>query len=301
MSGEHSDESLIKTPKQLVTVVVLGFLVPVLLAALGAYLVVTGSKRAEKGDASLDPAAVAARIKPVAEVAIGEASGGAGKAARSGEEVVQQYCAACHATGAAGAPKIGDKGAWSKHLGGGLEHMLHTAIAGKGSMPARGGASDLSDYELARAIVYMANKSGGSSANPPRPRGRHQPPHRQEMPSAAASRWCRRHACAVTIRARAARPGSRQDGMGAAHFAGRRSGDPLGHTRARRHARPRRPGRSDRQGSHERDPVHVRPRRDRAGTEGGTSFREERGDEIAARGLAANGAPGAPFCFPTSA
>ena len=171
MSGEHSDESLIKTPKQLVTVVVLGFLVPVLLAALGAYLVVTGSKKAEKGDASLDPAAVAARIKPVAEVAIGEASGGAGKAARSGEEVVQQYCAACHATGAAGAPKIGDKGAWSKHLGGGLEHMLHTAIAGKGSMPARGGASDLSDYELARAIVYMANKSGGKLSEPTAPTG----------------------------------------------------------------------------------------------------------------------------------
>ena len=171
MSGENSDESLIKTPKQLVVLVVLGFVVPVLVAALGAYLVVTSSKKAAKGDASLDPAAVAARIKPVAEVVIAGADGGGAKAAQTGEQVVQKYCAACHTTGAAGAPKIGDKGAWAKHLGSGLEQMLHIAIAGKGSMPPRGGAADASDYELARAIVYMANQSGGKLKEPAAPKG----------------------------------------------------------------------------------------------------------------------------------
>lgn len=169
MSGEKSDASLIKTPKQLITVVVLGFVVPVLVAALLAYLVVTGSKKIDPDSASLDANAVAARIKPVASVAIAES--GAAKAARTGEQVVQQYCGACHATGAAGAPKIGDKGAWAKHLGGGLNNLLKIAIAGKGAMPARGGAADLSDYELARAIVHMANLSGGKLKDPAAPKG----------------------------------------------------------------------------------------------------------------------------------
>jgi hypothetical protein len=48
--------------------------------------------------------------------------------------------------------------------------MLATAIKGKGAMPPRGGAADLSDYELTRAIVYMANQSGGSLKEPPAPK-----------------------------------------------------------------------------------------------------------------------------------
>ena len=166
MSGEKSDQSLIKTPKQLI-VVVLGFVVPVLLAALVAYLVVTGSKKMDPS--SLDAKAVAARIKPVADVAVAESGGGAAKAAQTGEQVVQQFCAACHTTGAAGAPKIGDRGAWAKGIGSGLDQMLKIAITGKGAMPARGGAADVSDDELARAIVHMANQSGGKLKEPAAP------------------------------------------------------------------------------------------------------------------------------------
>lgn len=168
MSGEKSDQSLIKTPKQLIVVVVLGFVVPVLLAALGAYLVVTGSKTIGNNQSSLEASAVAARIKPVANVVVAE-SGGAAKAAQTGEQIVQQYCAACHATGAAGAPKIGDRGAWAKRIGPGLDQMLKTALTGKGAMPARGGAADISDFELARAIVHMANQSGGKLKEPAAP------------------------------------------------------------------------------------------------------------------------------------
>ena len=171
MSGEKSDQSLIKTPKQLAMVVVLGFVVPVLLVALVAYLVMTGSKMAGDNQSALETSAVAARIKPVADVAIAESGGGAAKAAQSGEQVVQQYCAACHATGAAGAPKIGDKVAWAKLIGSGLDQMLKIAIAGKGAMPPRGAATDLSDEELAGAIVYMANQSGGKLKAPAAPRG----------------------------------------------------------------------------------------------------------------------------------
>ena len=171
MSGEHTGESFIKTPKQLVMVVLLGFLVPVLAVSMLAYLVVGSSERAGKDRTSLEPNAVAARIKPVAEVVIAGAEAGNAKAARSGEQIVQQYCAACHTTGAAGAPKIGDKAAWAKHLGVGLDHLLKIAISGKGSMPPRGGAADLPDYELARAIVHMANQSGGKLKEPAAPRG----------------------------------------------------------------------------------------------------------------------------------
>jgi cytochrome c5 len=170
MSGEHTDQSLIKTPRQLVTVVVIGFVVPVLVAALIAYLVVTGSKKVDKDQGSLDAGVVSARIKPVAEVTIAGAPSGAAKAAMTGEQVVQQSCAACHMTGAAGAPKIGDKAAWAKRVHQGLDQLLKSAIAGKGGMPPKGGASDLSDLELARAIVHMANLSGGSLKEPAGPR-----------------------------------------------------------------------------------------------------------------------------------
>lgn len=170
MNGEKSDQSLIKTPKQLI-VVVLGFAVPVLIIALVAYLVVTGSRTTGDQQSALEAGAVAARIKPVAEVAFAEPGGGAAKAAQSGEQVVQQYCAACHATGAAGAPKIGDKGAWAKRLGEGLDQMLKTTITGKGAMPPRGGAADVSDAELSSAIVHMANRSGGKLKEPAVPKG----------------------------------------------------------------------------------------------------------------------------------
>lgn len=169
MSGEKSDQPLIKTPKQLIVVVVLGFAVPVLLAALGAYLVVTGSKTIGNNQSSLEASAVAARIKPVADVAIAESGGDAAKTPQTGDQVVQQYCAACHMTGAAGAPKIGDRGAWAKRIGLGLDQLLKIAITGKGAMPPRGGASDISDYELARAIVHMANQSGGKLKEPAAP------------------------------------------------------------------------------------------------------------------------------------
>jgi cytochrome c5 len=171
MNGEDSDEKLIKPPKPVTTLLAVGFVVPALVAALIAVLVMTEGRKLDKGMSSLDANAVAARIKPVADVAFAESGGGAAKAARTGEQVVQQYCAACHATGAAGAPKIGDKAAWAKHVGAGLDHLLKLAITGKGAMPARGGAADLSDDDLARAIVHMANQSGGKFKEPGAPKG----------------------------------------------------------------------------------------------------------------------------------
>jgi cytochrome c5 len=104
-----------------------------------------------------------ARILPVAKVEIAEAGAAAGN--RTGEQLVQSACFACHGSGAAGAPKIGDKSAWGPRIGKGLQGLLKSAIAGKNAMPPRGG-SDATDAELARAIAFMANQSGASFKAP---------------------------------------------------------------------------------------------------------------------------------------
>lgn len=85
---------------------------------------------------------------------------------KKGDAVYKAVCAACHATGAAGAPKLGDKTAWGKRVEGGLPALIKSAIKGKKAMPAKGGHPDLSDLEVARAVVYMANAGGGKFKEP---------------------------------------------------------------------------------------------------------------------------------------
>ncbi|HXC39674.1 MAG TPA: c-type cytochrome [Burkholderiales bacterium] len=163
---DHSHESMIKTPQQLLTVTVLAFVVPVVFLILMAQFVIN-SYKSESG-AQVSAETVAARIKPVAEVNVASGDAGAG-GARSGEDIVKNVCSACHGTGAAGAPKIGDKSAWGPRIAHGLKELVATATKGKGAMPPKGGASDLSDFELTRAIIFMANQSGGSFKEPAQP------------------------------------------------------------------------------------------------------------------------------------
>nr|WP_231969337.1 c-type cytochrome [Polynucleobacter necessarius] len=79
--------------------------------------------------------------------------------------------ASCHASGAAGAPKFGDAGAWSSRLDKGYDGLLTSVLKGKGAMPACGGASptDVSEYELGRAVVCLANSAGGKLPEPKAP------------------------------------------------------------------------------------------------------------------------------------
>ena len=163
MSEQESPSSFIKTPQQLITVVLLAFVVPIFGIVMLVNLVVN-KPHADLG--AMTPEAVAARIQPVGKVEFGEAGGAAGGAARSADEIVNTVCAACHLTGAAGAPKIGDKASWGSRLKGGMSGMLANAVKGIKAMPPRGGAADLSDTELARAIVLMVNQSGGSLKEP---------------------------------------------------------------------------------------------------------------------------------------
>jgi len=85
---------------------------------------------------------------------------------RTGKEVVAAVCGTCHQTGAKGAPRIGDRKAWSKLASRGLSSLTDSALKGVRKMPAHGGAPDLSDIEIERAIVYMVNQSGGNWAEP---------------------------------------------------------------------------------------------------------------------------------------
>jgi cytochrome c5 len=85
---------------------------------------------------------------------------------RSGKEVVDAVCVACHGTGANGAPKIGDKKAWAKRASQGLTGLTEHAIKGIRQMPPHGGSPNLTDLEIARAITYMVNQSGGRWIEP---------------------------------------------------------------------------------------------------------------------------------------
>jgi cytochrome c5 len=88
---------------------------------------------------------------------------------RSGKEVVDTVCAACHATGVDGAPTIGDSEAWSNRASQGLSSLTAHALEGIRKMPAHGGRTDISDLEIARAVAHMVNRSGGDWIEPTSP------------------------------------------------------------------------------------------------------------------------------------
>ena len=158
----------IKTPGQLVAAVIAGFAVPIIIIVLLAYYV-DNSTRTGAGTDSLSEAEVTARIKPIAQVEIRDAN--APRVYKTGEEVYKAVCSACHASGAAGAPKFTNTADWAPRISQGFDTLLHTALAGKGAMPPRGGTSpdDYSDFEIARAVAYMANNSGASFPEPAQP------------------------------------------------------------------------------------------------------------------------------------
>lgn len=158
----------IKTPGQLIAAIIASFAVPiVIIVLLVAY--VDNSTRTGAGTDSLSEAEVTARIKPFAQVDIRDAN--APRVYKTGQEVYKAVCSACHASGAAGAPKFTNTADWAPRIAQGFDTLWHTALAGKGAMPPRGGTSpdDYSDFEIARAVVYMANNSGASFPEPAQP------------------------------------------------------------------------------------------------------------------------------------
>jgi cytochrome c5 len=94
------------------------------------------------------------------------AAAGAQATQLTGREVVEANCAKCHAKGARGAPKIGDRKAWSERASQGLSGLTEHALKGIREMPAHGGNMSLSDFEIKRAVAYMVNRSGGKWQDP---------------------------------------------------------------------------------------------------------------------------------------
>src|SRR5271155_10411 len=161
-----SDEprSFIKTPKQLVIVVLLAFAVPIALFGLVSQLVTgvkpAGSEEAETG--------VLNRIKPVGAVTLVDTS--APQGTLSGEQVYQTVCKTCHEAGLIGAPKVGDQAAWVPRIKKGVDALFASALKGTSKgMPPKGGDQNLADVEVERGVVYMANHSGASFKEPAAP------------------------------------------------------------------------------------------------------------------------------------
>ncbi|MCX7231854.1 MAG: c-type cytochrome [Burkholderiales bacterium] len=160
MSSEH--EPFIKTPRQLITVVTLAFIVPIIVIVLLASYV-GSAKRPAAGSDAFSAQAVESRIRPVAGFSLKGADGP--KTLRAGEEVYNAVCGACHTAGVAGAPKPGDVAAWAPRIKTGYDALLTSALKGKGAMSAQGGG-EYEDAEIARAVVFMANKSGAKFEEP---------------------------------------------------------------------------------------------------------------------------------------
>lgn len=118
---------------------------------------------ADQAPAGTDPmveAATIERIKPFGQVNVGSAPVvAASSGAADGKGTYTSACFACHGTGAAGAPKVGDKGAWKSRIGQGMSKLVDNAINGKGAMPPRGGNASLSDAAVKAAVEYMVKGS----------------------------------------------------------------------------------------------------------------------------------------------
>ena len=163
IDGPH--EGPIKTPKQLILAVLYAFVVPIFGIIL-LVMYVTSDKRPAAGSDALAPKAVAERIRPVGMVEVKDASDLS--SLKTGDQVFAAQCTACHTAGALGAPKFGDADAWAPRIKTGYDALLHSALAGKGQMPPQGGG-DFSDYEIGRAVVYMADKAGATFPEPAAP------------------------------------------------------------------------------------------------------------------------------------
>ena len=175
---EHS--SPIKTPQQLIIVVVLAFAVPITLIVMLAHLVTSGADPS-RNNPGMSEEAIAKRLKPVGEVVVdpnqpapaGAAASApatvataapvtgakAEAAAKSdtgkGKSVYDSTCNVCHAAGVAGAPKAGDKAAWAPRIKAGVSALYASALKGKNAMPPKGGNLSLPDADVKGAVDYM--------------------------------------------------------------------------------------------------------------------------------------------------
>ncbi len=159
---EEAHTGPIKTPKQLLAAVFFSFVVPIF-AIIGLVYYVTSANQPSAGAVDAEKA-VAQRIQKIGMVEIRDAN----RPLKSGEEVYKAQCVACHASGAAGAPKFSDAAAWAPRIKNGFDALWQSALKGKGAMGAQGGG-DFEDREIGRAVVYMTAAVGAKFAEPAAP------------------------------------------------------------------------------------------------------------------------------------
>ena len=175
---EEAHNGPIKTPKQLLAAVFFSFVIPIF-GIIGLVYYVTSANKTAPGAVDTEKA-VAMRIQKIGAVEIRDAN----RALKSGEEVYKAQCVACHAAGAAGAPKFGDTDAWAPRIKTGFDALWNSALKGKGAMGAQGGG-DFEDTEIGRAVVYLTAAAGGKFAEPAAPAAGAAPVAQAAAPAAA--------------------------------------------------------------------------------------------------------------------
>jgi cytochrome c5 len=185
MSDAHNEhQSFIRTPKQLI-IAVAGFFLVIVIGIILLVIFATNKPLGGAGSESQSAQAVAARVRPVAEEGFAFKDANAPKVLQSGQAVYNATCVACHGTGAAGAPKVGDAGGWGARIAQGYDTLVQHAVQGIRAMPAKGGNPDLDDIEVARAVVYMTNQSGAKFKEPEAPAAGAQAPAAATAPAPA--------------------------------------------------------------------------------------------------------------------
>ena len=168
---------------------------------------------------------------------------------KSGKEVYEQSCSQCHATGANGAPKVGDEAAWKKLSSQSLTSLTGVVLSGIRKMPPHGANMKLSDTELKRAVTYMVNQSGGKWVEPV---SKKQPAAARTGEQIVKMRCSK---CHETGKGGAPKIGDQQAWISASQGRPRCDGA-LGDQRSRRHACACRHARSHRRGVEGRDHLH---------------------------------------------
>ncbi|MBL4827841.1 MAG: cytochrome c5 family protein [Spongiibacteraceae bacterium] len=136
-------------------------------AKVGILALLLGVSLAVQAVSDKQKAEIAERIKPIGSVCVegdsdcGSAVAATGaSAAKSGDEIYNTSCIACHGTGAAGAPKLGSAADWGARLANkGIDQLYANAIGGLNAMPPKGLCMACSDDELKATVDYILEKS----------------------------------------------------------------------------------------------------------------------------------------------
>lgn len=157
----HEEEHTgpVKTPKQFLLMALFSFVIPIF-AIIALVYYVTSANMPAMGAGNMEKS-VAQRIQKVGTIEIRDAN----RPLKSGAEVYAAQCVACHASGAAGAPKFGDVAAWAPRLKTGFEALWNASLKGKNAMGPQGGG-DFNDIEIGRAVVHLTAAAGGKFTEP---------------------------------------------------------------------------------------------------------------------------------------